>query len=313
MIRGLTLLWFLAIPPLVHALASTGPVDSLLRAVSYDRSLKARAPEGLRLGIVFLADPASREDADRFFQAAEALRKAKAPHAPIYISRASFQSELALGRWCESEQLSALYVATGFDEEQLPTLAAAAHGAGVITLSASARAVEHGLAVGIDAQSGETKVLIHMAAAQSAGADFDSRLLQIARRVGPDPPPATVGLREEIAETLARYRQAIGERDVAGLRQVWPSLSDEEIGRIQASFAFARSYEISIALLTVEGDASRARARVLRADVLTAPDGKRVVSRSLSLISLEQGAGGWLIGSMGRVVEEGSTAAAVTR
>ena len=313
MIRGLTLFGFFALAPLVHALVSTSPVDSLLRAVAYDRSLKARAPEGLRLGIVFLADPASREDADRSFRAAEALRKAKAPHAPIFISKASFQSDLELGRWCESEQLSALYVASGFDEEQLSSLAAAAHGAGVITLSSSAKGVEHGLAIGIDTENSETKILIHMAAAQSAGADFDSRLLQIARRVGPDQPPAAVGLRDEIAETLTQYRKAIGERDVAGLRQVWPSLSNEELGRIQNSFAFARSYEIFMALLTVEGEGSRARARVLRADLLTAPDGKRVVSRSVSLISLERGADGWLIGSMARVVQEGSTAAALPR
>lgn len=88
-----------------------------------------------------------------------------------------------------------------------------------------------------------------MAAAERAGVDFDAVVRQIAQRVGDAPAKEDRG---ELRQTLARYSDAIRDRDLDALRDVWPTLEDDDEKQIVSSFKMARSHTIFFAVLRIE-------------------------------------------------------------
>jgi hypothetical protein len=267
--------------------------ETLLRAAAYDKNLEARTPEGLRLGVVFDPGiPDAQESAEQFVKLAAAI---DSEFAPAWVELVAFESESQLYTWHKEHHVSVLFVPTGMGAT-LDSIVRACEAAGVLTIADSFTDVEKGLVIGLRFDDGSKKLVVNMAAAERAGVDFDASVRQVAARVGGAPDSAG---RDEVAHTLDRYGTAIQERDLDALRGVWPALEGDEEKRIVSSFKMARAHRISFAILQVEDQGTKARARVRRADKLVTRDGQTIVAGTIVEISFQkQGDGGWVIDSM---------------
>ena len=278
--------------------ASTGITETLLRATAYDRNLAARTPEGFRLGVVFDPDsPESKIAAEQFAVEANAVKAAETEFAPEWVELVAVDDAAQLYKWSRTHHVSALYIPPGM-EEHVPTIITVSEAAGVFTLAGSPTDVERGLVIGLRVSDGAKKLVANMAAAERAGVDFDAVVRQIAQRVGDAPAKKD---RVEMRQTLARYSEAIRDRDLDALREVWPTLEGDDEKRIVSSFKMARSHTIFFAVLRIEHQGETARARVRRADKLVTRDGQTVNAGTLVEISFSKvGDGAWQIDSMAK-------------
>jgi hypothetical protein len=271
--------------------------EQLLKVVSYDRNLKARTPEGLRFLILFSPElEASREGALSFQKDLQSL--ARSELAPASSETLPFKSEAELYRELVARKISALYVSDGLGAA-LPEVVRAAEDTGVMTLARNAGDVERGLVVGILDKGGAKKIVVNMAAADRTGVDLDPAVRQVAQRAGGG---GSEPERPGLAEALSRYRSAIESKDMTALRSLWPSLSNEEAKRVEASMSAVRSQQVFLALLRIESDGGRFKARVRRSDHLVTREGQKLVSgRLIEIFFTQSGDGAWIIDSMGSV------------
>jgi len=273
--------------------------EQLLKVVSYDRNLAARTPDGLRLLILFAPESeASRTGAVDLQKEVAVIVRERGALAPAATEMLPFASGEALYRDLVAKKISAVYVAEGFGAA-LADVVRAAEDAGVMTLAGSAEDVERGLVAGILRQGDARKIVVNMGASERSGVDLDPAVRQVAQRAGGVPPEPE---RSGLTETLARYRNAIEQKDMAALRSLWPALSDDEAKRVQASMAGVRSHQVFLALLRIEGEGGRVKARVRRSDHLLTREGEKVVSgRLIEIVFARSADGTWVIASMGSV------------
>ena len=276
--------------------ASTDVTETLLRAAAYDRNLAARTPEGFRLGVVFDADlPESKTAAEQFAAEANSLKATGSEFAPEWVELVAVDNAAQLYQWTLTHHVSALYVPAGM-EANVRSIVTASEAAGVFTLAGSPTDVERGLVIGLRVNEGAKKLVVNMAAAERAGVDFDTVVRQIALRVG-DPPAKKD--RVELRQTLVRYTEAIQERDLEALRDVWPALEGDDEKRIAASFKMTRSHSVFFALLRIELQGEKAQARVRRTDKLVTRDGQTITAGAVIEISFSKVKNGaWQIDSM---------------
>ncbi len=288
---------------LVAVLLSLAPSDEIsdaeriLKVVSYDRNLQARTPDGLRLLVLFAPEvDTSRSGAARFHDEVAALTRGRGPLAPAATEMLPFTNEAELYRHFVAKKISAVYVAEGLP---LPDVIRSAEQAGVMTLAGSAPDVERGLVAGILRQGDARKIVVNMSAAERAGVDLDPAVRQVAQRAGGG---ASEPERRGLTETLTRYRDAIERKDMAALRSLWPGLSEDEAKRVETSMAMVRSQQVFLALLSIEGQGGRVKARVRRSDHLVTRDGEKLVSgRLIEIVFSRSNDGAWVIDSMGTV------------
>ena len=273
--------------------------EQLLKVVSYDRNLNARTPDGLRLLILFAPEiEASAFAAAAFQKEVGALTRQRSELAPAATEMLPFAGEAELYRSLISKKISAVYVSEGFGAA-LPEVVRAAEDAGVMTLAGDPEDVKRGLATGILHQGDARKIVVNMSAAERAGVDFDPAVRQVAQRTGAG---ASEPERSALAEALSRYRNAIEQKDMAALRSVWPALSDDEAKRVEASMAAVRSQQVFLALLRIEDQGGRFKARVRRSDHLVTREGEKLVSgRLIEIVFARSSDGGFFIDSMGSV------------
>jgi hypothetical protein len=288
----LFILALLTAPP-----AGTDVTETLLRAAAYDRNLEARTPEGFRLGVVFDPDsPKSKAEAERFAVEANAVKASESEFAPEWVELVAVDNAAQLYKWTRTHHVSALYIPAGM-ETHVPMIVTVSEAAGVFTLAGSHTDVERGLVIGLRVSDGAKKLVANMAAAERAGVDFDAVVRQIAQRVGDAPAKENRG---ELGQTLARYSEAIRDRDLDALRDVWPTLKGDDEKRIVSSFKMTRSHTVFFAVLRIENRGDTARARVRRADKIVTRDGQTVTAGTLLEISFFKVGGGWQIDSMAK-------------
>lgn len=273
--------------------------EQLLKVVSYDRNLNARTPDGLRFLILFAPEvEASKNGAAGFQKELAALTRERSELAPASTEMLPFAGEAELRRVLVTKKISAVYVSKGFGAA-LPEVVRAAEDAGVMTLAGDSQDVERGLAVGVLSQGDAKKIFVNMAAAERSGVDFDPAVRQVAQRAGGGAPEPE---RRSLTETLFRYRNAIEQKDMAALRSLWPGLSDDEAKKVEASMAAVRSQQVFLALLRIEAEGPRFRARVRRSDHLVTREGEKLVSgRLIEIVFTRASDGAWVIDSMGSV------------
>jgi Protein kinase domain len=107
--------------------------------------------------------------------------------------------------------------------------------------------------------------------------------------------PTPSNPRTEVRTTLDNYVRAVETKDVALLRQVRPSLTDEEINRTRASNEIKRSQKVDLKVdeITINGDEAQALGR--REDVIILRDGQRLRQDLKFTYTLKRGPRGWVI------------------
>src|SRR5262249_16344236 len=91
-------------------------------------------------------------------------------------------------------------------------------------------------------------------------------------------PPSVANPRAEARAALDTFVRAIETRDIGLLRQVRPTLTDEEVSRTRQLNEITRSRKVDLKVdeITINGDQAQAAGR--REDVITFKDGQRLQS-----------------------------------
>lgn len=156
----------------------------LLRVLVYDRALKARAGPAVRVAVLYRPGHAGSEhQRDRLAgELEEIARTAVAAGLPIQVLTLPYLPGAELGIRLREQRVAALFACDGLEKEAA-AIARAARASRVLTLSASRRMVEEGLAVAIVDRGDRAGLVVSPRSAAEQGADLDSALLTLAELV----------------------------------------------------------------------------------------------------------------------------------
>ncbi len=151
----------------------------LMRALAFDRRLKARAGDSLTLAVVFLAnDRASSAAKVEMLAALSSLTAQKLEGLPLNIVEHSYTSEGGLAAAIK-QGYDVLYIAPGLGSE-LGAIQQASRRAQVPTLTGERDYVEQGLSLGVSIVGGRPKLVVNVEASKAEGMDLSSQMLQLA-------------------------------------------------------------------------------------------------------------------------------------
>lgn len=184
-LRGaaITLAFWLAFP--AQTRASDVPADQqstiLARALAYDRNLKARAGDEMRVAILVRSgDRASERDANSIYAMFRRLERARIQGLPFRVVKLQLSSPEALDQAVRDQDIDALYVTEGLSGS-LPTIRQIARTRDVTTMASVAADVHDGLCMGVFVHDNKPRILLNRRAAKAEGASFAAGLLRVAR------------------------------------------------------------------------------------------------------------------------------------
>ena len=158
----------------------------LMRALTYDHTLRDRGSERLRLGILY--DPRQARSA----AAADALFKlvGATPSRVTFLKRTIELVRVPVSpdeeRLVEALRggLDVLYVTTGLARAAVLSATEMTRRFKVVSVTGEESFVYLGISLGVYIQEGKAHILIHHRASLEEGASFSSQLLQLAEVVG---------------------------------------------------------------------------------------------------------------------------------
>src|SRR5262245_39034542 len=155
-------------------------VDLLVKVAAYDRNLPPRAGDRVRLAILTKPGNAESERAAAQMEKALGAKQAIA-NLPHEETIQPFSDSAALVKLCRSKRLSIVYLAPGFSDEEIASMAKALDGVDVLTASTVASFVPKGIVLGFDLVSGKPKLLVHLGQAKRQKVDLSAEILKLMR------------------------------------------------------------------------------------------------------------------------------------
>jgi hypothetical protein len=188
-VRRRLLTGLLLVLALVHAAGGSGlpPAQKallLLKVLTYDRNLVARAGAGVRIAVVFRpGHGASQAERDALLPALEqTARRAVVAGLPVSAVAVPFRDAESLAARLAELHAAALYACAGL-EDVAREIARAARERGVPSVAGARDPVLQGLAVALVDRGDRAGVVVNLRAAAAQGADLDAALLELAERV----------------------------------------------------------------------------------------------------------------------------------
>ncbi len=153
----------------------------LLRVLVYDRNLKTRAHDAVRVAVAFRAgDRRSEEQCGRVVAAfQEVSREVVAAGLPVEVVAVPYEDGADFEARLEAAAATSLYVCPRL-EPMVKDIAKAARRHAVLSAAGSKEMVEAGLAIGLVNRGLRAGVVVNLSAARSEGADLDAALLAVA-------------------------------------------------------------------------------------------------------------------------------------
>jgi hypothetical protein len=180
----LAVLSLVAALPASAGAAITVPFDVqvplVLKALTYDRSLKARAGDQVRIAVL-IPGKSGRDAADDLSAALSGLPDRTVNGMPVNFREivvgdaASLEAGLRDLRWV------AAYVMPGFSREELAEIRRVCQTRHILTVAAAAEEIERGLAFAVGAQGGKPQIVVSLPGSKACGSEFDLALLRVAR------------------------------------------------------------------------------------------------------------------------------------
>lgn len=153
-------------------------VDLLMKVASYDKNLKRRAGERLRVAV--LIDPRDTDSGRVGAQALAALAKAdEVIGLPVEAINIEYADAASLARATDASRIAVLYVTPGFDAVELEAISRALEGHSVLSAGAVAKYTERGTVLGFDLVGGKPKLLVHLARARRQQVELSSAVLKL--------------------------------------------------------------------------------------------------------------------------------------
>jgi hypothetical protein len=153
-------------------------VDLLMKVASYDKNLKRRAGERLRVAV--LVDPREADSGRVGAQALAALAQAdEVIGLPVEAINIEYADAASLARVTDASRIAVLYVTPGFDVVELEAISRALEGHSVLSAGAVAKYTERGTVLGFDLVGGKPKLLVHLGRAKRQQVELSSAVLKL--------------------------------------------------------------------------------------------------------------------------------------
>lgn len=154
-------------------------VPLVLKALTYDRTLKARVGDQVRIAIL-IPPKSGRGRADELQASIDSMPNRTVAGLPVTFKEltadaSGLDQAFGDGRW------AAMYVLPGFNREELAEIRRICEKRRILAVAASSDEIERGLAFGIGAQSGKPEIIVNLAVSKACGSDFDLALLRLAK------------------------------------------------------------------------------------------------------------------------------------
>ncbi len=152
-------------------------VPLLLKALTYDRNLKSRAGEQVRIAIV-VPPKGSRTAPDELAAAVKALPDRTVNGLPVTFEEVSSD---ALEQTLRERRWAAAYVMPGFSRDEIAQIKRACEARHVLAVATSVDEVERGLPFGVGSQAGKPQIVVNLPSTKACGTEFDLALLRLSR------------------------------------------------------------------------------------------------------------------------------------
>jgi hypothetical protein len=155
-------------------------IELLLKVASYDKNLKQRAREQVRVAVVYKQDDA---DSGRYAgQALKALSEVDdVSGMPVQPLSLIYSDAAALARFTRDSSVAVLYVAPGFGDDDMTAIAQALDGVNVLSAGALSKYTLRGLVLGFDLAGGKPKLWVHLGRARRQRVELSSSVLKLMR------------------------------------------------------------------------------------------------------------------------------------
>jgi hypothetical protein len=153
-------------------------VPLLLKALTYDRSLKGRVGDQVRIAVALPAK-AGREAAE-LRAALDGLPDRTLNGLPVSFKEVA-GDEAALGEALRGGRWAVVYVMPGFSAAEIEAIKRVCAARQVLAAAAQVDDVERGIAFGVGVQGGKPQLVVNLGSMKAFGSQFDLALLQLAR------------------------------------------------------------------------------------------------------------------------------------
>jgi hypothetical protein len=155
-------------------------VPLVLKALTYDRNLKTRSGEQVRIAIVTSAK-AGREVTEEFLSSVSLLPDRTVNGLPVTFREVTVSDEGGLDQALRSGRWAAAYVLPGFRADELAQVGRICASRQILAVAAEVDDVERSMSFGVGAAEGKPQIVVNLANARASGTDFDLALLRLAR------------------------------------------------------------------------------------------------------------------------------------
>jgi hypothetical protein len=155
-------------------------VPLVLKALTYDRNLKTRAGDHVRIAVITPAK-AGREVAEDFLSSISQLPDRTVNGLPVTFREVAVTDESGLDQALRTGRWAVAYVLPGFRADELALVKRVCASRQILAVAAEVDDVERGMAFGVGAASGKPQIVVNLPSAKASGTDFDLALLRLAR------------------------------------------------------------------------------------------------------------------------------------
>jgi hypothetical protein len=167
------------------ALPVSTQVPLLLKILTYDRNLGAKAGSELAIGIVY--DPSDRDSAKATTDLGSALFQYQGKtvkQLPIKYYTIEYTTTADLERFVKQKGISVLYIAPG-NTRNLANILQVSQDLHLTTLTGVPDYVRRGAAVGLAQGADRPQILVNLQTTRNEGSEFDASFLRLATILGP--------------------------------------------------------------------------------------------------------------------------------
>jgi len=157
-------------------------VPLVLKALTYDRNLKARAGDQVRIAIL-MPPKSNRAGVDQLLSSIASIPGRTLNGMPVVFKEIVVEDDASLESGLRDGSWAAAYVMPGFGKPDLAKVRKICETRRVLAVAASIDDLENGLAFGVGAQGSKPQIVINLPASKACGSDFDLALLQLSKVV----------------------------------------------------------------------------------------------------------------------------------
>jgi hypothetical protein len=158
--------------------------DLMMKVLTFDRSLRSRVGDELVIGVVCQKDVRESQAAkDALLAAARAPGASPWPDLPVRAIALEIGSPAELDSRLGREGVDIVYLAS-LRAVNIKTVVAVCQARKILSFTGVPAYLEAGASVGFDLREDRPVIIINLAGARRAGADFSSKLLRLIRVIG---------------------------------------------------------------------------------------------------------------------------------